>query len=69
MSFAPISVGITDTYSGARGGYGAQNAERTGGQFGAGGFTVNIYNPQKRDAVTEAREWKKTAQRMSMGYV
>lgn len=35
----------------------------------SGGMTVNIYNPEKRDAVTEAREWQKTSQRIAMGLV
>lgn len=38
-------------------------------KYGYGGTTVNIYNPEKRDAVTEAREWQKTTQRISMGLV
>lgn len=36
---------------------------------GAGGTTVNIYSPVAVDAIQAAREWKKTTQRMAMGYV
>jgi len=34
-----------------------------------GNLTVNIYSPEKMDAVQAAREWKKTAQQMALGYV
>lgn len=36
---------------------------------GIGNTTVNIYSPEAVDAVQAAREWKKTTQRMAMGYV
>ena len=69
MSFAPMSVGVTGTYNGASGAYNPHRTGQGNGQFNSGGsFTVNIYNPEKRDAVTEAREWKKTAQRMAVAY-
>lgn len=69
MDFGAVNVGLAAN-SIPVGSYGAANAAESAGQLGAAGnFTVNIYNPQKRDAITEAREWKKTAQRMAIGYV
>lgn len=67
MNFGTATVGLS-----TNGTYTSSRAVRNGNQTGfdgGGSFTVNIYNPEKRDAVTEAREWKKTAQRMAMGYV
>lgn len=66
MNFAPVSVGVTGNYTSSYGDMGRQTSQNP---VSRGGFTVNIYNPEKRDAVIEVREWKKTAQRMSMGYV
>lgn len=67
MNFSPVSVGVNGSYNGTRSsGYGATQSGEPSSN--TGNFTVNIYNPEKRDAVTEAREWKKTAQRMAVAY-
>lgn len=66
LSFSPASVGMntSGSYSG-----GFDAGMGNAGAFGGGNFTVNIYNPERRDAVTEAREWKKTSQQIAMGLV
>ncbi len=61
LNFKTASVGLTTN----------KNALGTpmAGYNGMGNTTVNIYSPVAVDAVQAAREWKKTAQRMAMGYV
>lgn len=64
LSFGPATVGLSTTgLSG--GGYGGRGMAPAPGR---GDTIINIYNPEKRDAVTEAREWKKTSQLMAMAY-
>lgn len=64
LNFGAATVGVTGNYSGAQGSAGISGKPGFGGDF-----VVNIYNPEKRDPVTEAREWKKTMQRAAMDYV
>lgn len=65
LNFGTTSIGLAGTYSAPRAG---QNGPQTG--FGGAGNTyVTINSPIAVDAVQAAREWKKTAQRMAMGYV
>lgn len=63
MELAPASINMTA--------FGHSNAYSAGGigDLSGGNFTVNIYNPEKKDAVTEAREWRKTSQRVALGFV
>lgn len=66
LSFSTGNIGVTATSA-----YNAAGTAQSAPQAGFGGWgntTINIYNPEKRDAVTEAREWKKTTQRMAMSY-
>lgn len=67
MDFGFASVGLT-----ANATYSTNRTEQDGAQsaFSGGGNTyVTINSPVAVDAVTAAREWKKTTQRMAMGYV
>lgn len=67
MNFGTASIGVV-----ANGSYSTSRNTQEGPQTGfngAGGTTVNIYSPVAVDAVQAAREWKKTAQRMALGYV
>lgn len=67
LNFGTATVGITASSSYNAPGM-AQNGLQAG--FGGGGNTyVTINSPVAVDAVTAAREWKKTTQRMAMGYV
>lgn len=61
MALAPVSVGL------------AASGQASGlpgiGQRGVGNTYVTINSPVSVDAVQAAREWKKTTQRMALGYV
>lgn len=68
MDFGTVNVGLNATRPsyGADTGYSAGNAQ----QPAYGGNTyVTINSPKAVDAITAAREWKKTTQRMAIGYV
>ncbi len=68
MDFGTVNVGLNATRPsyGADTGYSAGNAR----QPAYGGNTyVTINSPKAVDAITAAREWKKTTQRMAIGYV
>jgi len=68
LNFKTASVGLTATVGGYGTAKNAQNGPQTG--FGGAGNTyVTINSPVAVDAVQAAREWKKTTQRMAMGYV
>lgn len=67
LDFGTASVGIVANQNSNTSG-GAQNGTQAG-FVGTGGTTVNIYSPVAVDAVQAAREWKKTTQRMAMGFV
>lgn len=67
LSFGTASIGLTASTN-----YNGQRAARNGQQGwlgGAGDTYVTINSPVAVDAVTAAREWKKTVQRMTIGYV
>lgn len=61
LNFGTTSIGLN-----AR--YGAQESPLSYPNAPAG-TTVNIYSPVAVDPVQAAREWKKTTQRMAIGYV
>lgn len=67
LNFGAASIGLS-----ANGAYNAARNAQSGpetGLNGAGGTTVIINSPVAVDAIQAAREWKKTTQRMAMGYV
>lgn len=64
LDFGPASVDLT-----ANGTYSAAQNSWQGASGGSGDTYVTINSPVAVDAVTAAREWKKTTQRMAMGYV
>ncbi len=63
MNFAPVSVGVTGSYTGAYGGQAQQNP------INRGGDTFNFYSPKALDPVSAAREMRKAKQQMALGYV
>lgn len=68
LSFKPVPVGLVASGSG----YNASRSglERQQGAFGGAGNTyVTINSPVAVDAIQAAREWKRTTQRMAVGYV
>lgn len=66
LDFGTATVGLSANTSYTNGN--GVNGSQTGFGGPAGNTTINIYNPEKRDAVTEAREWRKTTQRMALAY-
>jgi len=68
MDFGIAKVGLE-----AGGAIAGRNSGASYGEAGpfpaAQNLTVNIYSPEKTDAVQAAREWKKTAQKMALGFV
>lgn len=66
LNFGTASIGLSGNYSGTR--YGA-NGDAVSAANVPAGTTVNIYSPVAVDPVQAAREWKKTTQRMAVGYV
>lgn len=66
LNFGTASIGLSGNYSGTR--YGA-NGDSVSSANVQAGTTVNIYSPVAVDPVQAAREWKKTTQRMAIGYV
>lgn len=66
LNFGTASIGLSGNYSGTR--YGA-NGDAVSAANVPAGTTVNIYSPVAVDPVQAAREWKKTVQRMAIGYV
>lgn len=66
LNFGTASIGLSGSYSGGR--YGA-NGDAVSAANVQAGTTVNIYSPVAVDPVQAAREWKKTTQRMAIGYV
>ena len=65
LDFGTATVGVSANTSYTNGN--GVNSTQTG--FGGGNtWYININNPEKRDAVTEAREWNKTLQRMTLAY-
>ena len=67
LNFGTASVGLTASASYSTAGT-AQNGPQ-GVSGGSGNTYVTINSPVAVDAVQAAREWKKTTQRMAMGYV
>ena len=67
MSFAPVSVGVTGTYSGNYGG--AHSSQPVQQPTRRGGDTFNFYSPKALDPVSAAREMRKAKQQMALGYV
>ena len=63
MDFAPVSVGVTGSYTGAYAGQAQQNLASRGGD------TFNFYSPKALDPVSAAREMRKAKQQMALGYV
>ena len=65
LDFGTATVGLraNTSYTDGNGVDGSHTGFSTGRNM-----TVNIYNPEKRDAVTEAKEWNKTLQRMTLAY-
>lgn len=62
LDFAPTSIGLTAGSMTASGTLSAPGR-------GVGNTYVTINSPVAVDAITAAREWKKTTQRMALGYV
>ncbi len=60
MTFAPTNVNLPTVGMHERG---------AGFNYGGGNFTFNIYSPKALDSVTAAREAKKAAQKMAMGFI
>ena len=63
MNFAPVSMGVTGSYTGAYGGQAQQPP------LSRGGDTFNFYSPKALDPVSAAREIHKAKQRMALVYV
>lgn len=61
LNFGTASIGLNTRYGAQESTLSAPNAPA--------GTTVNIYSPVAVDPVQAAREWKKTTQRMAIGYV
>lgn len=69
MDFGMVNVGL-NADNAHRSSYSAEGDTSNPGQFAGGGNTyVTINSPKAVDAITAAREWKKTTQRMAIGYV
>lgn len=61
LNFGTTTIGLNTRYGAQEAALSAHNAPS--------GTTVNIYSPVAVDPVQAAREWKKTTQRMAIGYV
>lgn len=65
LKFAPVSVGVTGSYTGTYGSMGQPRQD----PVSRGGDTFNFYSPKALDPVSAAREMRKAKQQMALGYV
>lgn len=68
LNFGTASVGLSASGSGWNGGNDWSGPQSGFGGMGGNTTNINIYNPVKEDSLTQARNLKKMAQQMALGY-